>query len=216
MLDPKLAAAALDEALEKLLNTSVRYDRFGGTCMTPLVGKTVAVHLTDLDRTLYLIIQPGLITLNRSLEGDSDATIHTGLPFWPLLKRADTRKAVLAAGHSALEGDTALAEQLLDCLGQLQPDAGAFVERWAGELPASFVTESEQALRHFVARLSDGAEQALKEYLQFELRLLPTREEFETFKADIAALQPRVDALAARVEKIESEKVGDPPSDAPS
>ena len=216
MLDAKLAATALDAALENLLNATVRYDRYGGACMAPLAGKTVAVHLTDLDRTVHLIIQPGQVTLNRTLEGEPDATIHTGLPFWPLLKRADTRAAVLAADHARFEGDTQLAEQLLDCLGRLSPDAGAFVAHWAGELPASLVAASEQALRRLLARLGDGADQAVKEYLQFELRLLPTREEFEAFKADVAALAPRVDVLAQRLEKIESEKVGDPPAHAPT
>lgn len=214
MLDTKLATVALDEALETLLNTTVRYDRHGGACMTPLVGKTIAVHLTDLRRTVYLIIQPGLITLNRSLEGEADATIHTGVPFWPLLKKPDTRQAVLEAGHARLEGDVHTAEQLLDCLGRLSPDVGAFVERWAGQLPASFVTESAQALRRLLSQLSDGADQAVKEYLQYELRLLPTRDEFTAFKADIAAMASQVEALAKRVEKIESQKVGDPPAHA--
>jgi len=63
MLDAKLAATALDAALENLLNATVRYDRYGGACMAPLAGKTVAVHLTDLDRTVTQVLT-GLASLS--------------------------------------------------------------------------------------------------------------------------------------------------------
>ncbi|WP_294949561.1 SCP2 sterol-binding domain-containing protein [Sulfurivirga sp.] len=204
-MDARLLPAAIDAALEALLNATVRYDARQGACLQPLVGKTVQVTFDDLGMTLYLIIQPGEIALNRTLEGEPDAVIRTHALLWPLLKQPDTRARLLDEGRAALEGDTTVAERLLDCLGSLSPDIGAFVERWLGLLPASLLEQARRPLERLGDNLRQTLRTSLKDYLQFELDLLPTRESFEVFSQQVAELAERVERLEKRIAGLEEE-----------
>ncbi len=204
-MDARLLPAAADAALEALLNTAVRYDARQGACLQPLVGKTVQVSFDDLGMTLYLIIQPGEIALNRTLEGAPDAVIRTHALLWPLLKQPDTRMRLLDEERATLEGDTTLAERLLDCLGSLSPDIGAFVERWLGLLPASLLEQARRPLEQLGDNLRQTLQTSLKDYLQFELNLLPTRESFEVFSQQVAALAEQVERLEKRIARLEKE-----------
>ncbi len=206
MRDAGLLPAALDAVLETLLNSTIRYDVYQGVCLQPLVGRTVQVSFDDLGLIFYLIIQPGEIALNRTLEGEPDAIIRTHALLWPLLKQADTRARLLAEGCAELNGDTELAERLLDCLGSLSPDIGAFVERWLGLLPASLLEQVRRPLAQLNERLRDTLQTSLKEYLQFEINLLPTRESFEVFSQQVEALAERVDQLERRIRTLDGEK----------
>jgi ubiquinone biosynthesis protein UbiJ len=203
MLDLKLLPTALDAVLENLLNTSVRYDQYEGACLAPLIGKTIAVQLEDLQLQLYLIIQSGEIIINRTLENSADAEIQTHSIFWPLLKKPETRTILQQQERVRFQGDAALAEQFLDCLGSLKPDAGAFIEQWLGQMPASIFVQGEQALKHFVHRLKETGKLTTKEYLEFEVELLPTREEYDVFTQQVAAVTTRVEKLDAQISKLE-------------
>lgn len=203
MLDTKLLPAALNSALEALLNTQVRHDRFGAPCLSQLSGKTYLIQLEDLQLQFYLIVQPDSILFNAALEGEPDATIRTHSLLWPLLKAHPSREHLLAQGKAQLEGNTLLAHQLLDCLHSLKPDMGAFIEHWLGTLPASLFTQTEHRLHKLLDHLKQTGTLTLKEYLQFEAKVLPSREEFEVFAQQLAETAARTEKLEAQLHKLE-------------
>jgi len=203
MLDAKLLTPAVDAVLETLLNSAIRYDQYGAPCLQPLVGKAVGVTFSDLNLTFYLIILTDGIAINRTLEGKPDAQITTRSLLWPLLKQSDTRAQLHQQQRVTFAGDAALAEQFLDCLGQLQPEVGAVIERWLGTLPASLFTQAEQQAHRLLNRLADTSRLTLQEYLQFEAAVLPTREEYEVFARQVAQTTAEVDRLSARIQRLE-------------
>ncbi|HID00047.1 MAG TPA: hypothetical protein EYP05_01720 [Piscirickettsiaceae bacterium] len=203
MLDAKLLAPAVDTALETLLNSAIRYDQYGAPCLKPLVGKSVGVTFSDLNLTFYFIIQPDQLAINRTLEGEADAQLTTRSLLWPLLKQPDTRAQLLQQQRVTFAGDRTLAEGFLDCLGQLHPELGAVIERWLGTLPASLFTQAEQQAHRLLRRLSDSGRLTLQEYLQFEVALLPTREEYTVFARQVAQTHGQVEQLSARIQRLE-------------
>lgn len=203
MLDAKLLTPAVDAVLETLLDSAIGYDQYGAPCLKPLVGKAVGVTFSDLNLTFYFIILPDGIAINRTLAGKPDAQITTRSLLWPLLKQSDTRTQLHQQQRVTFTGDTALAEGFLDCLGQLQPEMGAVIERWLGTLPASLFTQAEQQAHRLLRRLSDSGRLTLQEYLQFEAALLPTREEYEVFARQVAQTHAQVEQLSARIQRLE-------------
>ena len=204
MLDAKLIPPAVDTALETLLNSAIRYDEKGAPCLKHLVGKTVGITFSDLNLTFYLIIEPDGIAINRTLEGEPDAQITTRSLLWPLLKQATTRAQLLQQRRVRFDGEQALAERLLDCLGQLHADTGAFIEHWLGTLPASLFTQVEQQAQRLLQNLRESGRLSLREYLQFEAAMAPSREEYEVFARQVAETAAEVECLSARIQRLEA------------
>ncbi len=204
MLEPKLFSTALNDALEKLLNTQLRYDRFGAPCLSELAGKTFLIQLEDLNLSFYLLVQTERIYFSQTLEGAPDATLRTHSLLWPLLKAPNSREPLLTQHKAQLEGDTALAHQLLDCLYSLKPDLGAFMEHWLGTLPASLFTQTEHRLQKLFHHLKETGTLTLKEYLQFEAGVLPSREEFMVFTDLVAETAKQAEKLQTLLDQLET------------
>jgi ubiquinone biosynthesis protein UbiJ len=115
-------------------------------------------------------------------------------------------------GRVRVEGDTALAQHFGTILADLDIDWEEQLSKLTGNIVAHEVGRVARTAAGYADRMRATLEQNLREYLQEEARVLPTRFEIREFLDAVDVLRDDVERLGARIERLQRHtgKAGDP------
>ena len=197
-----ISAAAL-ASLEQLLNQAIRLDPEAPARLVPLHGRVIRLELVGLGLSILLIPEPGGMQLLSRFEGEPDCTLR-GTPL-DLARMRSSRESAdqLFSGAVEIEGDSGLARQFGEFLSALDIDWEEQLSRLTGDVIAHEVGNLARGLFSWGRQLRRTSGMNLQEYLQEELRLLPSRNEIESFLADVDQLRDDVERLSARLDRLQ-------------
>ncbi|MCU7842321.1 MAG: SCP2 sterol-binding domain-containing protein [Candidatus Thiodiazotropha sp. (ex Monitilora ramsayi)] len=195
-------SAAAFAALEQLLNQAIRLDPETPARLAPMHGQVIEIALVGLGLSLFLIPEPNGIQLLSAFEGNPDCTLR-GTPL-DLVRMRDHQQSAdkLFSGSVKIEGDTQLAQHFGEFLSALDIDWEEQLSHFTGDVIAHEVGNLARSLGHWGKRQSSIWDQNLQEYLQEELRLLPTRLELAPFLDEVDRLRDDTERLDARITKL--------------
>ncbi|MET0067217.1 MAG: SCP2 sterol-binding domain-containing protein [Candidatus Thiodiazotropha sp.] len=198
-----ISAAAL-ATFEQLLNATLKLDPESPQRLAPLHGKVIQIQVLGLGLSLYLIPDPQGIQCLGQIEGEADCVLR-GTP-WGLANLSNERSSTeqLFSGEVTIEGDTALAQRFGDFIATLDIDWEEQLSRLTGDVAAHEIGGLFRGVLNWGAKTRATAEQNLKEYLQEELRMLPTVYEMQPFLQEVDRLRDDVERLEARIQRLES------------
>jgi len=200
--------ASLLAGLEAVLNRYLRLDPDAMARMAALQPRSIAIELTPLHLTLYVVPGENGIQLRSRLESGPDTVLRgTPLGLAQLGLGSQGGKA-LFSGNVVIEGDVETGQAFKAILDEMDIDWEEQLSRLTGDAIAH---QLGNTARRAAGALRDGRrtlEQDLGEYLQEELRVLPTRIETENFTADVSRLVMDTDRLAARIRRLQAPSPG--------
>lgn len=195
--------------LETALNGYLGLDPVTRQRLAALHGRTVGVELAGLGLTLFFTAdEAGVLQVYGRHEGEPDCWLR-GTPL-DLLRAGDRETGAdqLFSQRVRIEGDSGLAQRFGAILGDVDIDWEEHLSRIVGDVAAHEVGSAARAARELGQRTGRTAEQNLREYLQEESRLLPTRYEVKEFLDAVDVLRDDVERLAARVERLRNRAGG--------
>lgn len=200
--------ASLLAGLEAALNRYLRLDPEAMARMAALQPRSIAIELTPLQLTLYVVPGDNGVQLRSQLESEPD-TVLRGTPLGlAQLGLGSQGGKTLFSGSVTIEGDVETGQAFKAILDEMDIDWEEQLSRLTGDVIAhqlgNTARRATSALRHGRRTL----EQDIGEYLQEELRVLPTRIETENFTADVSRLSMDTDRLAARVRRLQTPPPG--------
>jgi len=200
----QLPASAIS-GLEAVINRYLRLDPDIGSRMATLSGRSIGIDLVGLDLTLFIIPGEHGIQLKDHLEGEPD-TVLRGTPLgMARLGLGGNTEKTLFSGDVVIEGDVETGQAFKAILDGLDIDWEEQLSRLTGDVIAHQLGNTarlgRRAFRHGLAAL----EKDLGEYLQEELRVLPSRIETENFSADVTRISMDVDRLTARLKRLQAQ-----------
>ncbi len=199
----KLPAAAL-AALETAINGALALDPLTPPRLAELAGRVIAVQVTDLDLTLYLVCGPLGMELLGTYEGEPDATIRgSSLALLGQGIGDPDQGAAVMRGEVELLGDTRLAQRMQRILREMEIDWEGHLARLTGDLVAHQVGRLARAGFGWLGDTRRSLEADLREYLEEELRLLPAAAEMEQFLEEVDETRAWADRLEARLRLLE-------------
>jgi ubiquinone biosynthesis protein UbiJ len=200
--------ASLLAGLEAVLNRYLRLDPDAMARMAALQPRSIAIELTPLHLTLYVVPGENGIQLRSRLESGPDTVLRgTPLGLAQLGLGSQGGKA-LFSGNVVIEGDVETGQAFKAILDEMDIDWEEQLSRLTGDAIAH---QLGNTARRAAGALRDGRrtlEQDLGEYLQEELRVLPTRIETENFTADVSRLVMDTDRLDARIRRLQAPSPG--------
>jgi ubiquinone biosynthesis accessory factor UbiJ len=197
-------------ALEALLNRCIALDPEGAARLGPLEGRLIGIELKGFGTRLYLIPAPDRLQVFGAYEGEPDCLLR-GTPLaLARLGLAERKEDQLFGGEVEIEGDTRLAQDFGAFAAGLDLDWEEQLSRLVGDPIAHQVGEGLRAVGRWGRKSADLLSQDLKEYLQEEARVLPTRYEVEAFLDQVDTLRDDAERLVARIDRLAR---GGPPSD---
>jgi len=200
--------ASLLAGLEAALNRYLRLDPDAMLRMAALRQRSIAIELTPLQLTLYVLPGENGVQLRSQLESDPD-TLLRGTPLGlAQLGLGGHGGKTLFSGSVTIEGDVETGQAFKAVLDEMDIDWEEQLSRLTGDVIAH---QLGNTARRAASALRNGRrilEQDLGEYLQEELRVLPTRIEIESFSTDVSRLGMDSDRLAARIRRLQAPPPG--------
>ncbi|PLA74403.1 hypothetical protein CYQ88_05840 [Hydrogenovibrio sp. SC-1] len=207
---PGLARNLLAKGIETLLNQTLKLDEDASEAFAPCDEKVIQLTFTDFEITFFIIYQltssdsestepeilsQGSFTVQSHLLGAPDA--HLQMTVADFLQGPDAVKSF---------GDKALATEFLQALKGLEIDWEEQLSKLTGDLIAfkvgSTVRRGQKHLNAAQQKIAD----TLKEYLQFEVELLPTPSQVKRFNQQVTETTDAVDALAERIKALTADQ----------
>ena len=200
----KLPAGAI-AGLEAVINRYLRLDPDIGPRLAALSGRCIAIDLRGLDLTLFIFPDEHGIQLKDHIEGEADTVLRgTPLGMAQLGLGGNTEKT-LFSGEVIIEGDVETGQAFKGILDGLDIDWEEQLSRLTGDVIAHQLGNSARLARRVFRHGLATLEEDLGEYLQEELRVLPSRIETENFSADVTRLSMDIDRLAARLKRLQTQ-----------
>ncbi len=198
----QLPATAIS-GFETVINRYLRLDPAIGPRLATLSGRCIAVELRGLDLTLYVFPDEHGIQLRNHVEAAPDTVLRgTPLGMVRLGVGGDTEKT-LFSGEVLIEGDVETGQAFKAILDELDIDWEEQLSKLTGDIVAHQLGNVARRGRRAI-RLGIGTlEKDISEYLQEELRVLPTRIETENFSTDVTRISMDVDRLSARLKRLQ-------------
>lgn len=201
---PGLARNALAKGIETLLNQALKLDEDAGEAFASCDEKVIQLTFTDFQITFFMIYQltssenaitteqpAGYFTVQSHLLGSPDA--HCQMTVADCLQGSDAVQTF---------GDTELAADFLQAFKSLHVDWEEQLSKLTGDLIAfkvgSTVRRGQKNLNAAQQKMAD----TLKEYLQFEVELLPTSSQVKRFNQQVNETADAVESLANRVQAL--------------
>lgn len=196
MIIPLPILMLFESAVNRVLSLDVEAEEL----LSELEGKVVAVHVSGLDATVFIIVLNKGIELSRVHDVPADTTLTGSVSeLFSLLKSPDQ----LTGETVSIEGEFAVAKQLKVVANTLDIDWEEHLSNVVGDTPAHQLFRAVGAVQ---AAFSDGferVEQQAVDWAQKDGAGVVSPQEIESFYADVDQLRSSVDRLEARLNQLE-------------
>lgn len=193
---------ALLAAAESALNGYIALDPEGARAFAPIYGRIVAIEIEGLGARLTLIPGPDRLQLFGPYDATPDCLIRGAPLALARMGMAERKESGLSSGEVHIEGDSTVAQHLSEAMAGLDVDWEEQLSRLVGDPLAHQVGQGLRALGEWGRRTGETVKGNLKEYLEEEARLLPSRYEVLDFLSRVDTLRDDVERMEARIERL--------------
>jgi ubiquinone biosynthesis protein UbiJ len=197
------APVALLAALETAINQYLQLDPEAVANLAHLQDRIIAIHLRDLDLTLYFIPTDKGLQLMGQYEGEADATISGTSMAMLRMGLGGNKEKILFSGDVEIAGDTELGHRFKNILDKMDIDWEEHLSRIIGDVAAHQLGRVARSASQWMQKAFDTLTLDTSEYLQEELRMVSTNAEIEEFNREVDTLRTDVDRMEARVKRLQ-------------
>ena len=195
----------INRTLESAVNRYLGTDPATGARLAGLDGRVVALTLRGLDMTLVFRVEGRRIALVDEPDVAPD-TVLTGSPLGIArlgLGRGNATDT-LFSGQVEIAGDVETGQAFKAVLDAIEIDWEEQLARFTGDVLAHQLGNAARHAGSWLDHARLTLERNLSEYLQEELRVLPTRIEIENLIEDIDRLAMDADRLEVRLRRLQA------------
>ncbi len=184
------------EPLERILNAAFAADPVAQRGLSELDGRQFLVEIEDLRLIVSITIQARELHLAGSLE-NPQATVRGHLGNLAAAARSGNPRGL------DVSGDAELVQGLAHLMARVPRAAWESISQRLGDGPAHVLERTAGTLFALLKDTRQRLGTQAGEYLQYETRLLPSREEIETFFTEVEKLRDDVERLGKRIERLD-------------
>ena len=198
-----LQSAAL-EGVEKMINAALVYDPSTRRQLTALQGKILLVESST--PSLRIAVEVGISGVLLHNDWQNSADVHISGSLISILNmgiNAGEMRSFSGTGVN-VTGDLELLRQLNQAMAGLDIDWEAALAELVGDVPAHIFSDAARKTANVSADTLQRAKSAVVEVSQEELRLSPSKNEFDEFVLSVRHLATDTERLSARVNRLHS------------
>lgn len=192
--------SAVIGALEIALNDYLAGDAEALRRCAELDGRCLAVHVRDLDLTLFFLPARHGIQVATQCQETPDVRLSGGLRSFARTLAAGEGGAL--GGDLRIDGDVGLAQGFARMLRAVDLDLEDWLARHLGDVPAHLLGRTARDFGRFARRAGDSLSYSAAEYLREETRDLVHRDDIDAWMREVDELRARADRLAARINRL--------------
>jgi len=188
--------------IESVLNEALKLDPESLDKIAALEGKVIALEISGLGVTLYLMPTADGVQLHSVLEGDADVLIKGG-PLGLARMGLSRHPASLFGEGVEIEGDVDLGRKVQKIIDDLDIDWEEPLSHLLGDVAAHQLGNLFRGAAQWAKKSGETFSEDLVEYLQEESRDLVVRSELDQFLDNVDTLRVDVERLEQRVRRLQ-------------
>ncbi|PWY55766.1 hypothetical protein DGG96_08095 [Legionella qingyii] len=191
------------KALQIAINKAAKLDELMPARLKALDNKTIEIIISPLNVNFFIHFKDGEIILLDCYDREADTVIHSnplGLIRLSLLPASKARS--LFNDKIRMTGDTELGQQVKKLFDEMDIDWEGHLAHFTGDVVAHQIGSFVRKGMAFKKKLNESLQQNVSEYLQEELRVMPTKYELEDFFVAVDELSLSVERLQAHVNQL--------------
>ncbi len=187
--------------LEKLGNRVIHLDPDTLARLHELHGKVIRLEFIELPKALHILPSADGVRVTGDHDAPADLTLRGRVPAFLRLARGNDSGA-LFSGAVEMQGNVELGQRLQRLLREFHVDWEEWLSGFVGDVLAHRMGRAARGARTWQSQTVRTLGLDASEYLQEEIRILPTRREVETFLAAVDTLRASADRLEQRVARL--------------
>jgi ubiquinone biosynthesis protein UbiJ len=201
MFFSSLQSAAL-EGVEKIINAALVYDPSTLRQLTPLQGKVLLVESSTPG--LRIAVEVGTNGLLLHNDWPDSADVHINGSFVSILNMGINASEMVSFSGTGVNvtGNLDVLRQLNLIMAGLDIDWEAALAELMGDVPAHILSDAVRKTANARADTLQRAKSAVVEVSQEELRLTPSKNEYDEFVLSVRHLATDTERLSARVNRL--------------
>jgi len=192
-------------ALEQTVNHLIALDPEGAQRLQSLQGRVICIELKGFGTRIYIIPAAKNLRIFGAYDTEPDCIIRGSAVALARMGLANHKEDSLFSGQVQVDGDTGLSQEFGDFIAGLDIDWEEQLSRLTGDPIAHQVGSSVRNAGRWGHRSFDILAEDLKDYLQEEGRVLPTRYELNAFLNDVDTLRDDTERLTARIKRLSNQ-----------
>lgn len=188
------------------INQALTLDEQTPKKILTLQGKVLEVIIAPLDVNFYITFNEHELVLLDKYENHPDTIIHSnpiGLIRLSLLPASKARS--LFNDKIRISGDIELGQKVKQLFDELDIDWEGHLAQFTGDIVAHQIGSFVRRGIDFTNQLSESMQHNITEFLQEELRIVPSRYELEDFFHNIDELSLSVERLQAHINQLKND-----------
>lgn len=195
----------LTAGLETALNHILYRDRGLKAARQRLTGKTLAIHLQELPQPLTLVFSEQQVDVLGEWQDTTDCTVKTRLSVLPKLRDRQQLTSLIRSGELDVEGDLQVVQHFSALIDAAELDPAEYLSPWIGDIAAQGVSRFARRGLGFLRADLQRKQGYVAEVLTEEWRVAPGRLEQAWFAEEVDAVNRSLEALSARLAKLEGQ-----------
>ncbi len=187
---------------ERLLNGALRCDAELLNQLRPLAGKVIAVDITSINRTLYVMLGTDGIELQRGYDGLVNVTLRGDFGAFRRLALASRNGQIAGAAEVEISGDLPLTQQLQRLASAANLDWEELLSRYLGDVAAHKLGNVGRGFTRWIGLARQSLFENLSEVLRIEKRMVTEKNELGTFFDAVDSLRADADRLQERLRRL--------------
>lgn len=191
------------KALQIAINQAAKLDENMPAKLRTLDNKSLEMIISPLNVNFFILFKDGEIILLDRFDREADTVIHSnplGLIRLSLLPASKARS--LFNDKIRMKGDIELGQQVKKLFDGMDIDWEGHLAHFTGDVVAHQIGSFVRKGMAFKKKFDESMRQNISEYLNEELRVLPTKYELEDFFAEVDELSLSVERLQAHINQL--------------
>ena len=166
-----------------------------------LEGKILSIQIKNTSHFFNVIMISNELNLHTNKENFDVQISGSLISFTNLLR--DNSSDALRDGSIGINGDVAVAQKFQKLFEMIKPDIEEELSHVVGDVMANNIVKFSKKTGDWMLNTRDIIQENIKEYLQEEIKLMPSKYEFNFFSKEVSKIRDDIERLEKKINEFQ-------------
>ena len=166
-----------------------------------LEGKILSIQIKNTSHFFNVIMISNELNLHTNKENFDVQISGSLISFTNLLR--DNSSDALRDGSIGINGDVAVAQKFQKLFEMIKPDIEEELSHVVGDVMANNIVKFSKKTGDWMLNTRDILQDNIKEYLQEEIKLMPSKYEFNFFSKEVSKIRDDIERLEKKINEFQ-------------
>lgn len=189
-------------SIEAIINKALALDVASQQKISVITGKSIAIHITNLQSGFYIVGGESELHLQSTFEGKPDVTLKGSAKSLVKLITAKDKTIAMLTSDIEIIGDSSVAQTLQSVFSELDIDWEAQLSHLTGGVVAHEFSNIAKSLNGWVKNTFSHFTDDIKEYLHEEAPFTTPKGKVDAYFNELDQIKMRMDRIDAHITRL--------------